>query len=94
MVAELVTPLDRGIEPHRKPLRSEDRAKKRRTLFVIRIGRAHTPRDKFNAAVDYLRGMAKDSAVDREQAETALEHLTRVLIDAGDNLAKTIRRQR
>ena len=94
MVAELVTPLDRGLEPPRKPFRGEDRAKKRRALFVLRIGRAHTPSDKFNAAVDYLRGMAMDPKVDRQQAETTLEHLTRSLIDAGDSLAKTIRRHR
>ena len=94
MVAEVMNPLDRGLEPPRKPLRATERHNRRRALFVARMGRATTPDDKLVAAIDYLRGTAKDHAVDHDQAETTLEHLTRALIDAADNLAKTIRRQR
>lgn len=94
MVAEVMNPLDRGLPPSRRPFRSEARAKKRRAHFVIRIGHARTADDKLTSAVDYLRATAKDHAVDHDQAETTLEHLTRTLIDAADQLAKTIRRQR
>lgn len=93
MVAELVTPLDRGLEP-RRPSRTEGRLKRRRDWFVLKIGRAHTPDEKFTAAADYLRATAADHRVDRDQAETALEHLTRAAIDAADALAKSIRRHR
>lgn len=94
MVAELVTPMDRGLEPVRRPHRAEERHRRRRAAFVIRIGRAHSPAAKLDSAVDYFRATAKDHAVDQAQATAAFERLERVLIDAADALAKTIRRQR
>lgn len=94
MVAELMTPLDRGLDP-KKPLRRESRLARRREWFIVkRMGRAKTSDEKFAAAADYLRAMATDHRADRTEADTVLEHLTRMAIDAGDNLAKTIRRHR
>jgi hypothetical protein len=95
MVAELVTPLDRGLEPQPKPRRRDERLKRRRDWFIVkRMGRAKTGDEKFAAAADYLRAMATDHRADRVEADTTLEHLTRTLIDAADALAKSIRRHR
>lgn len=95
MVAELVTPMDRGLDPqHSNLTRAQQKAQKSRAAFVIRFGRAHSARDKFDVAADYLRGIVNNPRVDRDQAEDALEQLGRLMIDRADALAKTIRRHR
>jgi hypothetical protein len=94
MVAELMTPLDRGLEQPRKPFRAEERAKKRRDHFILRIGRAKTPADKVAAAVDYLRAAMADHRVDPVEIVTQTDHVTHALINAADQLAKTVRRNR
>lgn len=94
MAADVVTPFDRGLEQPRRPHRAEERHRRRRAAFVLRIGRAHSPAAKLDGAVDYFRATAKDHAVDQAQATASLERLERILIDAADALAKTIRRQR
>jgi hypothetical protein len=95
MVAEVVTPFDRGLDPqHSNLTRAQQKAQKSRAAFVIRFGRAHSPRDKFDVAADYLRGVVNISRVDRDESEAALEQLARAMIDRADALAKTIRRHR
>lgn len=95
MVAELVTPFDRGLDPqHTSLTRAQQKAQKSRAAFVIRFARAHSARAKFDVAVDYLRGMTNNASVDRDQAEAALERLARLSMDTADDLAKTIRRHR
>lgn len=95
MAADVVTPFDRGLEPHHGTLtRAQQKAHKSRAAFVIRFARAHSPRAKFDAAADYLRGMANNPGVDHDQAQAGLEQLARLMIDRADQLAKTIRRNR
>lgn len=95
MVAELVTPMDRGLDPQRKPLtRAQQQAQKSRAAFVVRFGRAQTARAKLDVAVDYLRGMANNPGVDHDQAQDTLEQLARLAMDRADALAQTIRRHR
>lgn len=94
MVAELVNPMDRGLEPQRKPHRAEERARRRRAAFVARFSRAKTPGDKLDVAVDYFRATAKDHSIDQAAATTAMDQQARALIDRADQLTKTLRRNR
>lgn len=94
MAAEVVEPMDRGLEPVRRPFRAEQRAKSRRSLYVVRIGRSQSSADKLNTAIDLFRATAKDPGVDRADADRARDGLTRALIEASDALTKTIRRHR
>lgn len=91
-MAEFVGPVDRGLESARQPLKYLERAKRRRDRFIVRIARARTPGDKLNSAMDYFRATAKDPKVDPVKAAVATEHLAERLIDAGDQLARTMRR--
>ncbi|MFC5268487.1 hypothetical protein ACFPJ1_40815 [Kribbella qitaiheensis] len=94
MAADVVTPFDRGLEPVRKPHRAEERTKKRRAAFIIRIGHSRTPVEKLNAAVDYFRATVMDPRVDQAQVGPHTDHLVQTLIAAADQLAKTVRRTR
>ena len=94
MVAELVNPLDRGLEPEPKVFRFTKRFARRRDHTNRRLGQAQSPRVKFEIAVDHFRATAKDDAVDREKADTAYEQLMWTLIHAAEALEKTIRRHR
>jgi len=94
MAAEVVVPIDRGVEVKREQTRAEKRAGQRRRLFIERHGRATTPRERLDAAVDYFRGVAADHRVDQVKAAVATEHLAERLVASADQLAKTIRRNR
>lgn len=93
MVAELVTPLHRGLEPEPKVYRFTKRLARRRDRTNRRLGQAQSPAEKFEIAVDHFRATAKDE-VDQEQANTAYEHLMWTLLNAAGALEKTIRRHR
>lgn len=94
MAADTVTPFDRGLQPQRKPFRAEERAKRRHTHFILRIGRAKTSEMKLDAAVDYFRAAAADHRVDPAQISTQTDHLVQALVVAADKLGQTVRRTR
>ncbi|HEY2086227.1 MAG TPA: hypothetical protein VGH54_09410 [Mycobacterium sp.] len=95
MAADTVTPLDRGLDPHQVRLsRLQQKAKKSRAAFVIKFARAHSAREKFDIAADYMRSITNNPGVEHSQAQDALEQLARLMIDRTDQLAKTIRRIR
>lgn len=94
MAADTMIPMDRGLEPQRKPFRALQRAARRRAWFVERIARAKTPEAKLDAAVDLLRATVADRKIDPAQAATVSEQVVRYLVEAADQLTKTIRRDR
>lgn len=92
MAADVMTPMDRGLEP--KPSRDETRFQRRRILMVRRMARAVTPLERFVVALDYFRATVLDKAVRYEDASTATDSLTQLLLDRADQLAKPRRRNR
>lgn len=80
--------------PERELSRAERRMNGRRTAFIERNGRATSPRDRLDAAVDYFRGVTADLRVDQVKSAIATEHLAERLVASADQLAKTIRRPR
>lgn len=94
MAADVVTPLDRGLEPDRRPFRGEQRAQRRRSWFIERIGRAKTTEAKVDAAIDLFRATAGDRKIDPVVASAVSEQVVQHLLAASDQIAKTIRRTR
>lgn len=88
MVAE---PIELAPRPRR--FRAAERLQKRRDWFIGRIGNARSGGEKVSAAAGYVTGMLADPRVDRTAADTTADHVARVLMDAGDSLAKTVRRR-
>jgi len=80
--------------PEREQSRAEKRMGRRRTAFIERNGRAATPRERLEAAVDYFRGVTADPRIDPVKAGLATEHLADRLVASADQIAKTVRRQR
>jgi hypothetical protein len=80
--------------PDREQSRAERRMGRRHREFIERNGRAVTPRERLDAAVDYFRGVTADLRVDPVKAGVATEHLAERLVASADQLAKTIRRPR
>lgn len=92
MAADVMTPMDAGLEP--KPSRDETRFGRRRLLMVRRMARAVTPMEKLVVALDYFRATAHDHAVRYEDATRTTDSLTQLLLDKADQLAKPRRRNR
>lgn len=76
-----------------EPRRIERRNMQRRERFVLRYGKATTPREKLDAAIDYYRATVSDHRVNFAKASTATEHLADRLIASADQLAKTVGRK-
>lgn len=94
MAADVMTPMDAGLEPERKPLRSADRFKRRRQHMVRRRAHASTPQDLLEIAFDYFRGMAMDPKIDQRDRDAQCALMAQMLEDRADQLAKPRRRNR
>jgi hypothetical protein len=68
-----------------RELRSKERARRRRAVFVERMATADTPARRLSVAVDYLRTVAAISPADK--AETAIDAAVVCLTTQADALA-------
>jgi hypothetical protein len=68
-----------------RELRSRERARRRRAVFLERMAAADTPSRRLSAAVDYFRTVAAISP--SEKAETAIDAVVVFLTTQADALA-------